>query len=55
MAAITINVMSVQAVFFKTDTNRFSVRSIHSAISKCLLSGERAVKENNGFIDQILK
>jgi len=26
-----------------------------SAISKCLLCGERAVKENNGIVDQILK
>ena len=26
-----------------------------SAISKCLLSGEKAVEENNGIIDQILK
>jgi hypothetical protein len=26
-----------------------------SAISKCLLSGEKTVEENNGIIDQILK
>jgi hypothetical protein len=26
-----------------------------SAISRCLLSGEKAIKENNGIIDQILK
>jgi hypothetical protein len=26
-----------------------------SAISKCLLSGQKAVKENNKIIDQILK
>jgi len=26
-----------------------------SAISKCLLSGEKAIEENNQIIDQILK
>jgi uncharacterized protein YccT (UPF0319 family) len=26
-----------------------------SAISKCLLSGEKAIKENNGNIDEIFK
>jgi hypothetical protein len=26
-----------------------------SAISKCLLCGEKAVKENNGIVDQIFK
>jgi hypothetical protein len=54
-ARAVLSYLAVRLNRIKTTEVANFVNVSQSAISKCLLSGEKAVKENNGIIDQILK
>jgi putative transposase len=54
-ARAVLSYLAVRLNRMKTTEVAHFLNVSQSAISKCLLSGEKAVEENNGIIDQILK